>query len=471
SILTSSVTLISTSTNLVVSGLMTRFEMEPMGMFELAPVGVPIAIVGIAYMYFIGRRMIPDRTEARDLMADFGVRPYLSEIVILPKSPLIGKTLSEAGLGRDYDLTVVGVLRDKEKNLVPRSELELREGDVLMVHAVPDSLLKVKHATGIDIKADVKHPDPAGHSSEMRLVEVILPPKSALIGRTLRGYRFRERFGLQVLGLNRHGENIRGKLSQLPLRLGDVLLLQGPAANINTLQDDNTFRVLGMVGENRPARHRARRAILIFMGALALGSLKIVPFPVAVLLGSVGMFLSKCVTPEEAYREVEWKVVILIGCMLALGAAMEATGTAEYVAGKIVAVARDAGPVALLSGFFFLTIILTQPMSNQAAAVVVLPVAIETARQLGLNDRTFVMTVAVAASCSYLTPLEPSCLMVYGPGRYRFMDFLKVGSLLTILIYIIAILLIPRVWPLNKVGPKQADLPRGAPAAQIVPAN
>jgi di/tricarboxylate transporter len=159
--------------------------------------------------------------------------------------------------------------------------------------------------------------------------------------------------------------------------------------------------------------------------------------------------LTRCITPEEAYREVEWKAIILIGSMLALGGAMEATGTAKFFAAQIVAFAGGANPAWLLTAFFVLTVLLTQPMSNQAAAVVIVPVAIQTALQLNLNPRTFAMMIAVAASCSYLTPLEPSCLMVYGPGRYRFMDFLKVGSLLTVLIYLIAIMLVPMVWPVS----------------------
>jgi di/tricarboxylate transporter len=158
-------------------------------------------------------------------------------------------------------------------------------------------------------------------------------------------------------------------------------------------------------------------------------------------------FLTKCLTPERAYRELEWKAVILIGSMLALGEAMDTTGAARYLAGKIVSWSGDS-PMLLLGGFFALTVLLTQPMSNQAAAVVVLPIAIQTALHLDYNPRTFAMMVAVAASCSYLTPLEPSCLMVYGPGGYRFRDFLKIGSLLTVIIAVIALWLVPRVWPL-----------------------
>nr|MBP7322784.1 anion permease [Deltaproteobacteria bacterium] len=159
-------------------------------------------------------------------------------------------------------------------------------------------------------------------------------------------------------------------------------------------------------------------------------------------------FVTRSITPDDAYRQVEWKVLILIGCMLAMGAAMESTGTAEFLAERLTVLVETWNPLWLLSGFFALTVLLTQPMSNQAAAAVVLPVALKTAAQLGLNPRTFAMMIAVAASTSYLTPLEPACLMVYGPGRYRFMDFLKVGGLLTVLVYALAIFLVPLLWPL-----------------------
>jgi di/tricarboxylate transporter len=458
SILSSSVTLISTSTNLVVSGLMTQAHLRPMGMFELAPVGIPITIVGLVYMFFIGRRLIPNRAPETDLMAEFGMRPYLSELVILPSSTYIGKTIAAANLRHDLDVNVIQIVRNKKEVLLPKPDLVLAEGDVLLVEGKTEQLLKIKDTAGIDIKADVKLTGPTPETKGVSLVEVILMPKSPLIGRTLKGFRFRERYGLQVLGLNRHGENIRRKLSQAPLRMGDVLLLQGPPEHIASLQDQNVVKILNAVSEERPNRKRARRAIVIFVGVIVLGSIKVgdvqlISFPLAMILGSVLVFLTKCITPEEAYREVEWKAVILIGSMLALGVSMQETGTAAYLAKLITNFASQFSPVWLLTGFFILTVLLTQPMSNQAAAAVILPVAIQTAVQLGLNPRTFAMMIAVAASCSYLTPLEPSCLMVYGPGRYRFIDFLKVGSLLTVLIYVIAILLVPRVWPLDKPEP------------------
>jgi di/tricarboxylate transporter len=449
SILTSSVTLISTSTNLIVSDLLTRYDQPPMGMFELAPVGIPVAVVGVIYMLTIGKRLIPDRSTDDKGGLGVGERVYLTEIMILPDSDLIGKTLAESGLRSTLDLNVVRIVRDKTQYLVPDADTGLKDGDVLLVEGRREDILKVKDLSGLDIKADVKLSDPSLQTEEVQLAEAIILPGSPLIGRTLKGFHFRERYGLQVLAIHRRGATLRRKMSLVALRVGDILLIQGGRDNIATLNDENIFRVLGTVERDQSLdRARAPLAIAIFVGSLLAATFNIFSLPVAVLVGTLLVFLTRCITPEEAYREVEWKAIILIGCMLALGVAMEHTGTALYLAQQFVNITANSSPVWLLAAFFVLTVILTQPMSNQAAAVVVLPVAIQTALQIGLNPRTFAMMIAIAASCSYLTPLEPSCLMVYGPGRYRFFDFVKVGSLLTVVIFVIAILLVPLVWPL-----------------------
>ncbi len=448
-ILSSSVSLISTSSNLVISGLMTQKGLAPMGMFELAPVGIPITVAGLLYMYFIGRRLTPDRGGGADLIEQFGVTPYLAEALIPPGSPLAGQTLGETKFGSDLDLTVLEVIRDKDRHFAPRTTMKLAAGDVLLVEGRPDEILKIKETAGVEIKADVKLADPDLEDDEIGLVEVILMPGSPLIGRTLKGARFRERYGLQVIGMNRRGTNLRTKLSTVSLRMGDVLLVQGPRVHVAALNDDHTFRVLGSLEEKIPRGRRALLAGAIFAAAILLGTFKIVPLSIAFLAGCVLVFATRCITPEEAYREVEWRVLILIASMLGFGVAMEHTGTANYLAGVLLGLAGDANPLWLLSGFFFLTVALTQPMSNQAAAAVILPIAIQTAQSAGLNPRTFAMMVAVAASTSYLTPLEPCCMMVFGPGRYRFADFLKVGALLTVIVFTIAILLVPRFWPLR----------------------
>jgi len=448
SILASSVTLVSSSTNIVISGLMTGYDMRPLGMFELTLVGIPIAAAGLVYMFAVGHRLIPERGNPDELTQAFGIRPYLAEIVILPDSPLIGKTLDESGLGRDMDLTVLRVARAKNRFLAPKAGLCLEENDELLVKGQHSEILKIRDVVGIGIKADVKLSDPRLQTEDMGLVEVILLPRSPLLGRTLESSRFRQSYGLQVLGINRRGKSIYRKLSQTALRIGDQLLIQGHRTNIATLDQDNVFHIIGAIDEQRPNLKRARIAIAIFAGVLGLAALNLLSLPVAVLVGILVAFVTRCITPAEAYREVEWKAVMVIGSMLALGSAMEYTGAAEFLATQIVSLTTQANPIWLLSAFFALTMLLTQPMSNQAAAVVVLPIAIQTALQLGLNPRTFAIMIATGASCSFITPLEPACLMVYGPGRYRFTDFVRVGSLLTLLIYVIVIVLVPLIWPL-----------------------
>ncbi len=453
SILTSSVTFISTSTNIVVSGLMQRYDnMPPMGMFELSPVGIPILVAGLIYMAVVGRWWLKRSDVGRRAQSEGDLRAYLSEVVVLPQSKLVGKTLAQSGLGHDFDFTVLRIARGKTQYIAPRADTVIQAGDVLLVEATPDELLKVKDTAGIEIKADMKLSDPALPADDLGIVEVILLQTSPLLGRTLKGVRFRERYGLQVLGISRHGQILHRKISEHSLRTGDILLIQGPKSDIAALEEDKTFRIIQTLDERKLNRRRAPIAIAIFIAVLALATFKIMPFFVAVMAGSVAAFLTRCITPDEAYREVEWKAIILIGCMLALGTAMEQTGTAKYLAMLIVDWSAGLGTTWLLTGFFVLTVLLTQPMSNQAAAVVIVPIAIQTALQLGLNPRTFAMMIAVAASCSYLTPLEPSCLMVYGPGGYRFSDFLKIGSVLTLIIGVIAVVMVPRVWPLHLVA-------------------
>lgn len=447
-ILASSLTLVSSSTNIVISGLMVNYDLSPIGMFELTLVGIPIAVLGVVYMFFIGRRLIPDRFEPEELSEESILRQYITELIILPDSPLHGKTLAQSGLGRDLDITVLRVIRDKKIFLSPQADFQLVERDVMLVKGERDEILKIKDTVGVDIKADFSFSIPSLQGNNVELVEAILLNKSPFIGQNLKRVGLREHYGIQVLGISRQGKNIIRKISSTPLRLGDQLLLQGNRKNIIALDKDNNIRVIGEVENRRLRINKIPFAIAIFIGALFLAAVGLLPVSVSVILGAFIMFLTGCISPSEAYKGLEWKTLIVIGCMLALGSAMEYSGTAKYLAQEIVKLSGHIHSVWLLTAFFTLTLLLTQPMSNQAAAVVVLPVAIQTALQLGLNPRTFSIMIAVAASCSFLTPLEPACLMVYSPGRYKFMDFFKVGLPLTILIYFLAIILVPVLWPL-----------------------
>ena len=446
-ILASSVTLVSTSTNVVVSGLITQAGLRPIGMFELTPVGIPVLVAGLLYMLFIGQRLIPERSTSETLTELFGLRPYLAELRIAPDSSLAGKTLAESGLGRNFDLTVLAIIREGKRQLDPSAEAQLQSGDMLLVEGSSESILKIKDVAGIDLQADAKFSDDDLQNEGLGLAEVVLLPRSPFIGRTPKGLQMRERYHIQVLAINRRTGVIRSKIADTRLQLGDVLLVQGSEKQIAALQTENAFDVLGVMDAQRFNRQQAWTVIAIFTGAFLLGALQLVPLPAAMLLGALLVFVTRCITPDEAYRQVDWKVLILIGSMLALGVAMQSTGTATFLAERLTALVGTWNPLWLLTGFFLLTVLLTQPMSNQAAAAVVIPVALQTAVQLDLNPRTFAMMIAIAASTSYLTPLEPACLMVYGPGRYRFMDFIKVGGLLTVVVYVLAILLTPMLWP------------------------
>jgi di/tricarboxylate transporter len=448
SVLAGSITLISTSTNIIVSSLMTKYDMPPMGMFELTLVGVPIMIVGLIYMLTLGHRLVPDRIPDKE-RREFSVHLYLTEILILPDSSLSGKTLKEAALGKELDLKVLQILRDDQPNITPQAHTVLEENDILLVEGEREKILQVKEMAGIDIRADVKFSDPDQQPEDIGLTEVILTPGSPLIGRTLQGLRFREAYDLQVLAINRHGETLRHKMSHIRLQTGDVLVVQGDFDQIGALGNRGIFRILNTLEAQSPNGRRAPIAIAVFVGALAIATLGLVSLPVATLLGTLLVFLTRCITPEEAYSRINWRVLILIASMLGLGEAMEATGTAQYLAGLVTQVVGDSSPWLILSGFFFMAVLLTQPMGDQAAAVVILPVAIRTALQLGLNPRAFAMMIALTSSCSLLTPLEPACLLVYGPGHYRFLDYMKVGVIPTLLIYLIAILMVPLLWPVG----------------------
>ncbi|HOE70729.1 MAG TPA: SLC13 family permease [Brevefilum sp.] len=444
-ILASSVTLVATSTNVVVSGQLTQYGLPPLGMFEMTAVGVPILIVGLLYMYFIGQHLIPIR-ETKSLDPQQEILSYLSEIKVTPDSPWAGRSLQEIGLGKEYDLYALRILKESGIHVEPRSYTILHPGDRVLVEGNKTDLMTLREKNLVAFTGEF---DPQSDiSKNLSLAEVILLPGSPLIGRTLRGLNFRDRFGLQVLGINRKGETIRRRISLTRLQVGDQLLLQGNPETIQGLGKNTSFRVITGELEAMPETRKAPLALAIFGGVILLVSVNLLTLPVGVMLGALTAFITRCITPEEAYRQVNWSAWLLIACMLSLGRAMEVTGLATLLANQIAALIGASHPLLLLSTFFFLSMLLTQPMSNQAAAVIVTPIAMQAATHLNLNPRAFAIMIAIGASNSFITPLEPACLMVYGPGNYRFFDFLKVGAMLTVLIFGIAILMVPSLWPL-----------------------
>lgn len=447
SILGGSSTLVGTSTNLVVSGRLPSYGLAPIGLFELAPVGLPILALGMAYMLFVGKHLIPDRYKAGALTEAYRLRAYLAELVVTPGSRFADLAIREARLGERLDLSVLGVIRGDEQFLAPEPEMVIRSGDLLLVEGNVASIVRVKDLAGLELRPDVTLQDPDLSSDKVRLAEVLVMPGSWLAGHTLNESAFRERAGMTVIAVNHRGGVRRNKLSRMRLSAGDVLVVQGSQDAVRRLAlDEQNFVVLGDLSTRVPKPGRGVYAVAIIAGALVLGGSGLLPFLTAFLAGVVAMFLAGCLTPEEGYRSVNWDLIVLVGAMIAFGEAMEQTGAARYVAGVIVTATSGAGPYVLVTVFFFLTVLLTQPMSNQASALVVLPIALETAREVGIDPRMLVMTIVFAASCSFLTPLEPASLLVYGPGRYRFRDFVKVGFWLTLIVFAIVLLLVPVVW-------------------------
>ena len=321
----------------------------------------------------------------------------------------------------------------------------MQAGDTLAVEGPTERILTGKNTLGVVSKNEQRLQDErAVAAGAVRLVEAVVMPGSPLLGRTLKEARFRERYGVSVLALHRRQKTVQ-RMAEMRVRVGDVLLVQGDAGRIESLGDH--LVVMGDLTERQSDLRRAPAALLLFVGAVVLGGLGVLPLAVAVVIAVALSLALRLISPEEAYGAVEWPVIVLVACMLAFGTAFESTGAARVLTGQLSGLLEPLGPVGLLAALFAVTVALTQPMSNQAAALVMLPLAIGTAKTLGYDPRPFVIGITLAASNSFITPLEPSCMLVYGPGRYTFMDFVKVGSGLTLVTFLVSMLIIPRVWP------------------------
>jgi di/tricarboxylate transporter len=447
SILGGTCTLIGTSTNVAVSGYLRRRGIADIGMFEITPIGVIILGVGIVYLLTIGRRLLPDHDDA-NLSADYAMREYLSEIVVMPNSPLIGQSSYDSDLNV-LEFRVLKVIRG-EQHLAPGRQVAIEEGDMLLVEGRVETLMKVKKIEGIEIKAELDLGDIEAAKADLRIVELLITPQSDLAGRTLREVNFRRSSGLTVLAIYRSGVSLRDKIGDMILRVGDVLLVQGPEDRIRTTHRHAGFSVLDEVPELFFNPRKGLYAVLVFVAAIIASTVGLISISIAFLAAAVAMILVRCITVEKAYEYVDWRLLVLIGGMTAFGTAMDHTGAATWLADHVVNLLLPMGTMAILGGFFVLTILLTQPMSNAAAALVVLPVALKAAEKIGANPHTFGIGIMLAASISFIAPFEPSCILVYGPGKYRFSDFVKVGSGLTLLLLIVVLLLLPVFWPLTK---------------------
>ncbi len=439
-------TLIGTSTNVAVSGAITKMGLDPIAMFELTPVGIVIFGVSLFYMIVIGMRLVPERDKNDGPSESSAIREYLSEVVILEGSPLIGQEVFASDFSV-MEFQVVKIRRaGQDVEVKPHERLEI--GDVVLVAGKVQNLIRVKKIEGIDILEDMDLRSSGVDMRDASIAEVVLTQHSSLVGHSLRSSNFRRRSGLSVLALLRGDRTLSEHMADVPLEAGDMLLLQGSYDRIRVFEENSEMVV---INEHRVAHNAKKRGIavlIVFAVAILASSLGFIPTSIAFLLVALISLATRCITLDTAYENVDWRLLILISGMTAFGSAMANSGADQLLAQAITGWLQSYGAVAIMAGFSVLTVLLTQPMSNAAAALVVLPVAMKAAESMGANPRSFAIAVTLSASISLITPFEPSCILVYGPGKYRFSDFIKVGGGLTFLSLVVIIIMVPLFWPL-----------------------
>jgi di/tricarboxylate transporter len=449
SLLGGKMTLIGTPANILAMGILADRGLTTLGFFEFTPIGIVVLTTGILYMVLIGRHLLPVREGAEGRRDVYRLREYCTEVMVSNNSPLARKTLLESRLGRDYDLTVLAIERDGRSLSPIGRDTVVQPGDLLTVECKVDSLMSARQALGLTIEAERKLDLESLAPGNVELIEATLAPRSGLVGRTLRDVRFRDRYGFTALAIWRHGEAITEKLRDVPLQFGDALLLQGPRHRVRELQEGTDFLVLEPL-EVEQLRHKKAPIAIAALG-LSIGLVVFVDFHIslAMVIGAVIMILTKCLSIEEAHESIDWRTVFLVAGMLPLGMAMEATGTAQYLANIMLGAAGDLGPLALLAGVYLLAALITQAMSNAAAMVLVVPIAVDTALGMGANHITFTMAVVIGAATSFLSPVgHKANVLVFGPGGYRFFDYARVGALLTVALLTLSLVFLPLFWPL-----------------------
>jgi len=448
SLLGGKMTLIGTPPNILATSIMETYGgLEPFGFFDFTPMGAIVLGVGILYFLLIGNRLLPDRKPGGDLSISYQIRDYLSEVRIGENSSLIGQTLPQSQLGQKFNLNVIQIQRCDEGLLVPLQEPVLMLGDLLLVQGSSQNILETSETLGLETIDDWKFEELSQESQA--LIEVTLSPSSQMQGKTLKETDFRAHYGLTVLAIQHDGKSISANLADIPLHLGDALLIQGPEERISQLRRDKDFLILETPPMESKRIKKAPLAVLILAGVLLAVSTRVLPVSTAMLIGAVLMILTRVLDMDEAYDAIEWKSVFLIAGMLPMGIAMQNSGTALFLAERIVELVGSWGAEAVMMGIFLMTALTTEVMSNAAATVLVTPIAIDAARSLGANPQTFVMAVVIAAATSFLMPIgHQANVLVFGPGGYRFSDYTKVGVWLNIIIFFVVLIFLPLIWPL-----------------------
>lgn len=448
SLLGGNMTMIGTPPNVLASSLLTERGFPGLRFFDFTPTGIVVFVTGILYMIFIGRHLLPTR-QPQDVQEAYNLRDYFSEIRILEQSKLAGRTLAESRLGSDYDLNVVAIIDLDNNRQMPHRDHRFRVGEILVVEGKLDDLMRAKESLGIAIEAEHKLELAEFTSEDEVTIEAVLAPRSRIAGKTLREMHFRDRYGFTALAIHRQGRVILQRLRDVRLQFGDTLLLRGRKSQLASLQASEDFLVLEPVNYTGRRLNKAPLAGAILLSVLALTLIAHLHISLAMVIGAVLMVLSGCLTMDEAYQSIDWRSIFLIAGMLPLGLAMENTGTARFLAERLVGLVGPLGPLAVLAGIYILASLITEPMSNAAAAVLMVPIGIDAALNLGADPRPFVLAIVIGASTSFLTPVgHQSNILIMEPGGYRFTDYTKVGALLNVALLIAIMIFLPLFWPL-----------------------
>lgn len=446
-ILAGTCTLIGTSTNILVYSLAMQYLDWQIGMFEFTHMGLIFFSVGLLYLLLIGRRLLPSRRRPDSLTGDYRLRHFLTELILKQDSPLIDKTIAETEFREKYDVEVVEIHRGGTRLLPTAQSTTLRAGDILLAQGDPNTLMGLQDSQGVIIRA-LTVEDQDLEDENIVLVEAFISPTSRLVASTLKEVNFRRTFNANALALRSHGRTIREKIGKITLEYGDSLLILANREQLEELRQTPDFLVLEEVRMNFLREEKIHYAIGTFLGIVLLASFNLLSIMEASLVGTGVMLLTGCLKLHDLYRNLSWQTIIMLACLIPLGTAMENTGLAGLIAGGLVEYLQYWGPVVVLSGIYLLTSILTSIMSNNATAVLMIPITISVSQQLQVDPKPFVIAVMFAASASFMTPIGyQTNLFVFGPGGYKFIDFIRVGTPLNLIFWILASLLIPIFWP------------------------